>query len=395
MKLWSKRIYADAAAATPLSPSVKRELVRLFELYGNPGALHKEAVAANTELEKARASIAETLGAHAYEIIFAAGGTEANNIAIFGVLKTLLHEGEQVHAITSATEHSSILEPLRALVAEGLELTELPVDSQGLVDPKKLREAIKENTVFVSIQMVNSEIGTIQNIRELAKEIRHQKKSRAEGLPLYFHTDASQAPLWLKLNVEKLGIDLMTLDAQKILGPKGAGVLFARRGTELAPYIYGGGQEGGLRSGTENVAYAGALAIALKEAQYGCEKNIQNISKVRDVLLNEIKKLLPGVSLNGAGGEARVANNINISIPKLNGDMAVIALDAEGVAVSTRSACDTEDEAPSHVLNAIGLSVEDAKNSIRITFLPDATEAQARRIAKNLFEIASRYRQVT
>ena len=393
MKLWSKRIYADAAAATPVSTPVLREMHRLERLFGNSSALHKEAQAAKNELENAREKIADTLGAHTDEIIFTSGGTEANNLAIFGTLRRLLRLGEDAHAITTAVEHSSVLEPLRALEKEGLLLTELPVDEQGIVSYKVLREALTPNTVFVSVQMINSEVGTIQNIKELVKEVRHARKARETILPIYFHTDASQAPLWLKLGVEQLGVDLLTLDAQKMLGPKGVGVLFARRGTRLEAHIYGGGQEKGRRSGTENVMLAGACAVALDEAQKGVEARAQKTAGVCDYLWSEIKKLLPGVKLNGVGGAARVANNLNIIVPRLSGDMAVVALDAQGVAVSTRSACDTEDESPSYVLKALGISTESAKNSIRITLLPTATKGHARAIARGLAKVAALYRQ--
>jgi cysteine desulfurase len=390
---FKKRIYADAAAATPVSSAAQKELVRLLRLYGNPGALHKEAVAAKQELERARENIARVLGAHADEIIFTSGGTEANNLAILGALRGPLHERGELNAITSAIEHSSVLEPLRALSDEGLYVTELGVDTAGKVNPKDLREAISDETALVSIQMVNSEIGTIQDIRKIAKEIRHARKGRTNALPLYLHVDASQAPLWLALNVEKLGVDLLTIDAQKILGPQGAGALFARRGVALVPLIYGGGQERGVRSGTENVAFAGALSVALAEAQQNAQDRAERISKVRDFLISEIKKLIPEAELNGAEGVQRVANNINMHIPHLSGDMAVIALDAEGVAASTRSACDTEDEVVSHVLQAIGAGAQRAKNSIRITLLPAAAAGEARQIARILLEVTKRYSQ--
>jgi cysteine desulfurase len=395
MKFWElkKRIYADAAAATPLSRAVEREVRRLLGLFGNPSALHQEAQAAKKELEAARGSVAQSIGAHPDEIIFTSGGTEANNLAIFGALRRLLRVGEDVHAITSATEHSSVLEPLRALEREGMRLTELAVDERGLVSYKTLREALTSQTMFVSVQMINSEVGTIQDIRELAKEIRHARKQREGAPPLYFHTDASQAPLWMPIDVEKLGVDLLVLDAQKMMGPKGGGVLYVRRGTRMEPHIYGGGQEQGLRSGTENVALAGACALALKQAQSGVEERAQKIAGVRDYLALEIKKAVPGARLNGPQGKSRAANNLNICIPRLNGDMAVVALSARGIAVSTRSACDTDDEAPSHVLSAIGVSTEDAKNSIRITLLPDATKRQARHIVRGLREAAALYRQ--
>lgn len=397
MKLWRRnnleRIYADAAASTPISARSLRELIRLLKLYGNPGALHKEAVVAKQELENARQIIAKMIGAHSDEIIFTSGGTESNNLAIFGTLRILLNTHGELHAITSSIEHSSVLEPLRVLEREGLYITELPVDSEGVVSHKDLREAITNETVFVSIQMINSEVGTIQNIRELMKEVRHVRKERKNNIPLYFHTDASQAPLWLPIGVEQLGVDFLTLDGQKILGPKGVGVLFARRGVELEPLIYGGGQERGLRSGTENVALAGAFAVVLEDAQKDIDSRVEKVSVLRDALIQEIQKLIPGAEHNGAAGDMRGANNINMYIPNLNGDMAVIGLDAEGVAASTRSACDTDDEAPSHVLAALGIAPERAKNSIRITLLPSATKAEVRRIARVLKEVASRYSQ--
>ncbi|HYF12762.1 MAG TPA: cysteine desulfurase family protein [Candidatus Paceibacterota bacterium] len=396
MKLWRKRVYADAAGATPLSSRARAELIRLLELSGNPSALHKEGAEAKRELDHARESVAQTIGAHADEIIFTSGGTEANNLAIFGSLRRALREGEKVHAITSAIEHSSVLEPLRALAKEGIELTELSVDAEGVVNRRELRDAITPHTKLVSIQMINSEIGTIQNIKELAREIRHARSERApnaarESSKILFHTDASQAPLWLAIRVEKLGVDMLTLDAQKIMGPKGVGLLFVRRGIELTPLIYGGGQERGSRSGTENVPLIGALAVALKEAQEKAIERSEHTFNVRSIALNEIKTRIPDAHVNGPIGEMRAPYNLHISIPDLDGDMAVIALDREGVAASTRSACDSNAEAPSHVLEAIRAPYP--KNSIRITFLPEATEKDALDLAKNLEEITRRYRR--
>src|SRR3989344_6451 len=279
------RIYADAAAATPLSPAASRELLRLLDVYGNAGALHKEALEAKKELDTAREMISRAIGAHPDEIIFTASGTEGNNLAIQGTLRPLLRnlKGDtfkspdskelpfKFHAITSAIEHQSVLEPLHALAAEGLEVTELPVDSEGMISPRDLAEAIRENTVFVSIQLINSEVGTIEPIRELTKAIRHARKNRqekgdafllmkrkatpffSEVLPLIFHTDASQAPFWADLMVESLGVDLLTLDAQKVQGPKGVGALYVKRNTNIESVIRGGVQEFGLRAGTPNI----------------------------------------------------------------------------------------------------------------------------------------------
>jgi len=386
---WKKRIYADAAAATPLSAHSRDELVRLLGLYGNAGALHTEGVDAKKELEKARKSIADSIGAHADEIVFTASGTEGNNLALHGALRPLLLQQGEVHAITCAIEHQSILEPLRALEREGLYTTVLPVDSEGVVSPDSLREALNDETALVSIQLVNSEVGTIEPVRELAKVLRkHNKK-------ILFHTDASQAPLWVDINVEKLGVDLMTLDGQKVLGPKGIGALYVRRGTHVEPILWGGKQERALRGGTENVPQAGAFAVALADAQSGVEERVKKMTEVRDYCWSEIQKLLPDAILNGPNpsGSTRVANNLSVSIPGLEAEMAVVSLDALGVAASTRSACNIGSDEPSHVIKALGVPKEMAGTAIRLTLLPGVSFSEARRIASALKETATRYRQ--
>lgn len=418
---WTKgRVYADAAAATPISERARSELMRLLPLFGNPGALHKEAQEAKEELERARSLIGKTIHAHADEIIFTASGTEANNLALQGTLRPLLIKHGELHAITSAIEHQSVLSPLRALEREGLYLTVLPVNSEGLVDPKELAEALNEQTVLVSVQLINSEVGTIEPVRELAKAIRHFKKLRESNpsevrdfsakkslrsraaalesppqgslapLPLYFHTDASQAPLWVPISVEKLGVDLMTLDGQKVLGPKGVGCLYIKRGVELEPILWGGSQERGLRGGTQNAPLAGSFAVALEDAQRGMEERARNTAAVRDYLWSEIKKALPEAVMHGATSSARAANNLNISIPGLSGELAVVSLDAAGIGASTRSACNTGEEEPSHVIKALGTPPSLAKSALRITLLPDATQADARRIADALHAVVQR-----
>jgi cysteine desulfurase len=408
-----KRIYADAAAATPISAHAKAELIRLLDVYGNAGALHSEGVEAKNELESAREAVAKAIGAHADEIIFTGSGTEGNNLALQGILRSYLREGEQVHAITSVIEHSSILEPLRALTRDGLELTELPVDSEGLVSPKELAEAIKENTVLISIQYINSEIGTVEPLREIAKEIRRIRKTRSEpsqkthpsgapltadgfsapALPLYFHTDASQAPLWLGIKVESLGVDLLTLDAQKVMGPKGVGALYIKRGIEIEPLLLGSKQERGLRGSTENVPLIGSFAAALQDASENVSARAEKIAEVRDYLWNNIKTSLPEAQLNGPAFEHRAPNNLNISIPGLDREMAVLGLDAEGVAITTRSACNVADSELSYVVVALG-EENRAHGAVRITLLPDATKSDADAIAAALKKIAKRYKSV-
>ena len=392
---WKKRIYADAAAATPPSGAALKEMLRLLPLYGNPGGLHAEAVAAKRELDAARDVSAASIGAHAHEVVFVASGTEANNLAITGVLLPLLLQHKNVHAVTTAVEHPSVLEPLRALVSQGLRLTELPVDSSGLVDAASLGAVISDDTALVSVQLINSEVGTVQPIRDIAKEIRRIRKLRKSSLPLYIHTDAAQAPLWLPLAVEHLGVDLLTLDGQKILGPKGVGMLYVKRGVQVEPLLKGGGQERGLRSGTENVLLVGAFAVALAHAQKGATSCAATTAEVRDFLWQEIRRLVPDAVLLGpALGAGRVANNVNISIAGLDGQMAVIALDAMGIAASTRSACSEGDDAPSPTLLALGVSPEVAKTAVRLTLLPNATKQDAMRIASALEKIAQRYRSV-
>jgi len=386
MFLTKKRVYADAAAATPLSRRARRELLRLLPLYGNAGALHHEAVEAKKELEQARKIIAESIGAHSDEIIFTASGTEGNNLALQGLLRPILLAGTKAHAITIVIEHQSVLEPLRQLKREGLEVTEVGVDSQGLVFPNAVIDAIRPETTLISVQLVNSEVGTIEPVRDIAKGLRRG------GHKIYVHTDASQAPLWVDINVEKLGVDMMTLDGQKVLGPKGIGVLYIRRGTPVESILWGGKQEQGLRGGTENTPQAGSFAVALADAQHGVEKRIKKMTATRDFLWSEIKRQLPDAILNGATGEARVANNLNVSVPGLEADMATVSMDALGVAVSTRSACNIGSEEPSHVIKALGVPKELAGTAIRITLLPDATRSDMRRIANALFETAERYK---
>jgi len=383
----SKRIYADAAASTPLSRRAKKELVRVLDLYGNPGALHKEALAAKQELDASRKTIAEAIGAHADEIVFVASGTEANNLAILGALGPRLRMGEKLAAVTSVVEHQSVLAPLQALEREGLELSVVDVQQDGLIFANAVPDAMQANTALVSIQLINSEMGAVQPVRDIAKALR-----RTENKVL-LHTDASQAPLWMDIKVEKLGVDMMTLDAQKVMGPKGIGVLYIKRGTLIDPVIWGGGQEKGRRAGTENAAAAASFAIALRDAQDGAQKRADKVSAVRDFLLSEIKKVLPDVVVHGPSGASRVANNLNISIPGLDGQMCVVAMDAAGIAISTRSACSTDDEEPSYVIAALGADKKTAGEAIRITLLPDATMADAKRIAQALSEIANRYKK--
>ncbi len=349
-----KRVYADAAGGMPP--------------HYNPGALHQEGLAAKKKLEAARAQVAAALNAHADEIYFVSNATEANRLVI---------EGQPVGAgtITSAIEHRSVLEPLR----ERGNVTEVAVDKEGMVFPSAVALALQPDTAFVSIQLVNSEMGAVQPVREIAKELQRKRtKSPPAGGQVYFHTDAAQAPLWIKLDMQKLPVDLMTLD----------GILYIKRGT---PFTLP-------RQGTPDVAAAVAAARFLVDAQAGVEKRVKKVTAVRDYLWNEIKKVLPDTILNGPSISKgspcyRVANNLNISIPKLDAQMAVVSLDALGIAASTRSACNIGDEEPSHVIKAMGVRPELTGTAIRLTLLPNASYRDARRIVEALQETAERYRR--
>ncbi len=409
----TNRIYADAAAATPLHPKVQARLVRMLDLYANPGALHKEAVVTKDSLEDARAEIAEAIGAHSDEIYFTASGTEANNLALLGTLRPLLDKyvvcdgspsmtlgdswGGGVHAITINIEHQSVLEPLEHLRKYGLELSVVAVEKDGIVLPEKIAEAIRPETVLISVQPVNSEIGTIQPIREIMKIVRRVRKERvASGnvTPLIVHADAAQSPLYLLIRVDSLGIDLLTLDAQKIRGPKGVGALYVRRGINIEPIMFGGSQERGLRPGTPNLALAAALAEALTLAQKDkdVEVRVKKVEAVRDALIKKLRTAISDVEFNGSmEAGKRVANNLNIYIPGLDGETATLALDALGVCASTRAVCSVNSVHGSHVLDAIGASRERSIGAIRLTFLPTANKSDVQHIVQALVQARALY----
>jgi cysteine desulfurase len=333
-----RKIYLDNAATTPVDKRVLKEMHRYWAVdFGNPSSIHSVGVTAKAALQKARKTIADFLHAHDREIIFTSGGTEANNIAIFGLEK---QNNFVPHFITTEVEHSSILESFKELEKMGYLVNYLPVDENGLVNPKDLREIIRPETVLISIGYANSEIGTIEPVKEIIKEIRHKRKEFAEMKKgnQYFHLDASQAAQYLNMNVEELGVDLMTLDAQKIYGPKGIGALYIRDGVIINPTLFGGGQEKGLRSGTENIPLIVGLAKAVELVEKMREKEIVRLTKIRDVFFDGVKKYIPQAIING-DTKNRLPNNINISIPEEDGEMMVLRLDEAEMICSSASAC--------------------------------------------------------
>lgn len=383
-----RRIYLDYASLTPIDPRVSREM-RRFEIpeYANPSSLYREGVAAKKVLAAARKSVADHIHAHPDEIIFTSGGTEANVLALEGVARAARAGGiEMPHVIISSIEHSSIIEVARMMEQHGCEVTRLAVNEVGIISPEELKKAIKENTIMVSIMTVNNEIGTIQPIREIAKIVRQARKefhssvsdNQFADVPHFayplFHTDAAQAVLYEELFVEKLGVDLMTLDGGKIYGPRGVGCLYVRRNTPIEPIIYGGGQEAGMRSGTENIPGIMGFAKALEIAESVRSSEVERLNGLRTMMMKGLKKIRPDISVNGdesmdmGGNRLSVAENaphiLNVSIPGIDNEFFVLQLDAKGIACSTKSSC-LRDEDESYVLRAIGAT---SGNSVRFSF---------------------------
>lgn len=371
-----REVYLDYASATPLDPRVKRAMAPFWDdVFGNPSSLHQKGREAKKAIDEARISVAAILHCRAGEIIFTAGATEADNIAIFGQVRAL--GGRKSNFVTSSIEHHAVLKSFEALEREGHTVTCLRVNSEGLIDPRALEKSLSPDTALVSIGYANNEIGTVQLIAEIGKVVKKFRESKrkletgsekleaSEKAPL-FHCDASQAAGFLDLNVDRLGVDLLTLNSAKIYGPKGMGALFVRRNVELAPVIHGGGQEKNLRSGTENVPGIVGLAQALEIAEKEKNKESARLTELRDCFLARLLREIPGAALNGSPDD-RLPNNVNIAIPGIDGEAAVIYLDAEGVYAATGSACASESVDPSHVLLAIGRSREEALGSIRFT----------------------------
>lgn len=363
-----REVYLDYASATPLDPRVWAVMASYWkENFSNPSSLHKPGLKARRALEEARAAIAGLLNARPQEIIFTSGSTEADNLAILGVFKA--QEQKIGHLITTQIEHPAILETCEHLEKEGWQVSYLSVNENGLLDSKTVAEAIRPDTLLISIGYANSEIGTIQPISEIGravKQIRRRRQSEKNSRPLYFHTDASSAAGFLELDAEKLGVDLMTLSSAKVYGPKGAGALFVRQGVGLGPLHYGGGQEGGLRPGTENVPAIVGFGKALEIAQEERLPESARLTALRDYFTAALLHAFPGAVLNGDPLK-RLPNNVNISIPGIEAEAAVLYLDAKGISISTGSACTQISLEPSAVILALGCGEERARSSLRFT----------------------------
>lgn len=357
-----RTIYLDNAATTPLDSDVLAKMLPYFGAeYGNPSSLYASGRRARQAIEDARSGVAEVLNAFPEEIIFTGSGTESDNAALFGVARANRSAGN--HIAISAIEHKAVLKSASALEREGFTITILPVDSDGLVSVEECIQNITPRTILVSVMYANNEIGTVEPIKELAAAIKKYRGSNP--FPL-FHTDACQAAGFLPLDVKELGVDLMTLNGSKIYGPKGVGVLYKKKGVKIAPLIVGGEQEANLRAGTESTPLVVGFAEALKKANYNREAKSKMLSELRDYFIERLRNEINGLIVNGHPSR-RLPNNINVSIPNIEGESILLMLDEHGIEASTGSACSGHDLKPSHVLLALGQRADLAHGSIRFS----------------------------
>jgi cysteine desulfurase len=373
-----KTIYLDHAAATPVDEKVLEAMRPYFsEKFYNPSALYLPAKVVSGDIAEARSGVARVLGARPGEIFFTAGGTEADNLAIHGVMGKF----PESNLVVSPIEHDAVLEP-----ASAYDVRVAPVQPDGLVDLKKLEELIDDDTVMVSVMYANNEIGTIQPIKQVAEMISKLQKRRNNSgnkLPIYFHTDACQAANYLDLHVSRLGADMMTLNGGKIYGPKQSGVLYVRAGTELKPQILGGGQERGMRSGTENVPAIVGFARALEMSQSGRHKEAERLQRLQAIFIELIEEKLPRAVINGSR-KHRLPNNVHVTIPGQDNERLIMALDEAGILAAAGSACSAGNDEPSHVLKAIGLTDVEARASLRFTMGRHTSERDIRKTVETL-----------
>jgi len=360
-----RKIYLDNAATTPLHTEVREAMIPyLGETFGNPSSLHDWGDAAREGVEIARAQVAQLIGASAEEIIFTGSGTESNNFAIKGLV--LAQQAKGKHVVVSAIEHFSVLHSARTLEKWGFELSLVPVDKYGVVDPEDVRQSLREDTVLVSIMHANSEVGTIEPIAEIARI------TRENNVP--FHTDAIATAGTIPVNVKELGVDALSLAGNQFYGPKGVGALWVRKGVRIMPLLNGGVQEGGRRAGTENVPAIAGLGKAAELATANMTARIEHLTQLRDRLLTELPKKIDHVVVTGHP-QNRLPGNASFCVKFIEGESMLMLLDSQGVAVTSGSACTSRALKASHVLIAMGISHELAQGSLLFSFgLDNATE---------------------
>jgi len=376
------RIYLDHAATTPLDPDVFEAMRPYFgERFGNPASIHRFGSETRQALDEARDTIARILGADRSEIVFTSGGTESDNAAILGAAWAFQERGN--HIITTSIEHHAVLAPCRYLEQLGFQITYLPVDRYGQVDPEDVRRAITSRTILISIAHANNEIGTLQPIAQIAGI------AREHGIPL--HTDAVQTVGILPVDVLKMGVDLLSASAHKFYGPKGAGILYVRKGVDLIPLLHGGPQERDRRAGTENVPAIVGMAKALEKAVTNRELAETYIHALRERLWEGIQQRIEGVHLHGHPLD-RLPSHLNIRFDGVDGEMLLMGLDLEGIAASSGSACASGSFKPSHVLLGIGLSEDQAKGSLRLTPGRENTKAEIETALDIIEQVVGRLR---
>ncbi len=381
-----QRIYLDHNATTPLLPAVVDRMTEVLrEEFGNPSSVHHFGQQAKAAIDDARTDVANLIGADPSEVLFTSGGTEGDNIAIRGAAEALEPTGRR-HLVASAIEHEAVLNTLKALAKRGWRTTLVPIDQSGIASPSALREALADDTALVSVMHANNEIGTIQPIAELARIARERG--------VLFHTDAVQSAGKIPVNVKTLGVDMLSMSAHKFYGPKGVGALWIRRGLRVLPLLTGGRQERSRRAGTENVAGIVGMGVAARLAASKMVDEGRRLAGLRDRLEAGILRAVPGTVVNGSP-DARVPNTTNVSFDRVEAESLLIALDLEGIAVSTGSACSSGTLEPSHVLKAMGFNAHRTQNSIRFSLGAANTQAEIDRVIVVLPGIVEKLRSLT
>ena len=380
-----KRIYMDHSATTPLDPQVLQAMLPFFsEKFGNASSLHSFGLEAKEALEEAREKVAKLLGADPEEIVFTSGGTESDNLALKGIARRNRELGR--HIITTQMEHPAILETCRKLEKEGYEVTYLPVTSEGLVEPAALEAAIRPDTILISVMHANNEVGTIQPIEEIGRI--------AAERDIYLHSDAVQSVGKIATDVNALGVDLLSLSAHKLYGPKGVGALYIRRGTKIESIVQGGGHERGLRSGTENIPGIVGLGRAAELCRERMNADGQKLTELSARLAGEVLEKIKDAWVNGSM-KRRLPGSLNFGFKYVEGESLLLFLDSKGIAVSTGSACSSHKLEPSHVLLSLGLKPEECHGSLRITMGRSNTEEEVDYAAECIVEAVDRFRGIS
>lgn len=380
-------IYLDNGATTKPSEEVIDIMVKAMrEYYGNPSSLHRKGVEIEKLIKKARKQVAKALGADEGEIYFTSGGTESNNLGILGALQGNKRKGK--HIITTKIEHPSVLNVFKELEEDGYDISYLNVDKNGLIDIDEFNRVLREDTVLVSIMYVNNEVGIIQPIEEIVKIIKNRRNR-----PI-IHVDAIQAFGKIKINLKKLKIDLMSISGHKICGPKGVGALYVRKGTKIKSIVFGGNQELGLRSGTENVPGILGLGVAAEIAKNDMDSNIKKMTNLKSILVKGIQSNLGKIKINGVVDENSAPHILNISFEGIRGEVLLHTLEQRNIYVSTGSACSSKKKAFSHVLKEMGLTNDEMEGAIRFSFSPQNTKDQIDYTVKNLKKSVKDLRKV-